>query len=177
MPLVAVKFRLNGLPVADEGEPLSVAVPSPLSLKVSPTGRAPDSARDGVGTPVVVTLKDPKVPAENVAVLPLVIAGACGVPVSVSVSPCWASGDKPLLAVKRMLNGLPASVPGVPPSVAVPFPLSLKVTPAGNAPVSVIEGLGEKPVVITVNEFDWLTMNVPLLALLINALGRSTRNT
>lgn len=38
----------------------------------------------------------------------------------------------------------------VPANVAVPFPLSVKVTPPGSAPVSVIEGVGV-PVVVTVN--------------------------
>ena len=39
---------------------------------------------------------------------------------------------------------------GVPARVAVPSPLSTKVTPAGSAPVSVSAGVGN-PVVVTVN--------------------------
>ena len=62
--------------MAAAGAPASVAVPSPLSTKLTPTGRAPDSDRAGVGTPVVLTMKLPALPTVNVVVSPLVIAGA-----------------------------------------------------------------------------------------------------
>ena len=42
-------------PAAAAGVPAMVAVPSPLSVKVRPAGRAPDSVRAGAGSPVVVT--------------------------------------------------------------------------------------------------------------------------
>ena len=44
------------------GVPASVAVPSPLSTKVTPVGRAPVSLSAGVGNPVVVTVNVPSVP-------------------------------------------------------------------------------------------------------------------
>ena len=47
-----------------------------MSTKVTPLGRAPVSLNDGVGVPVVVTVKLPAVPAVNVVALALVIAGA-----------------------------------------------------------------------------------------------------
>jgi hypothetical protein len=46
----------------------------------------------------------------------------------------------------------------VPDSVAVPFPLSAKVTPLGRVPLSLSDGVGE-PVVVTVNEPATLVVN------------------
>lgn len=59
-----------------------------------------------------------------------------------------------------------AAVPaaGVPLRVAVPFPLSLNVTPPGSAPVSVSDGVGA-PVVVTERVPAVPTLNVVLLAL------------
>jgi hypothetical protein len=59
----------------EAGVPLSVAVPFPLSLNVTPLGSVPVSVRLGVGDPVVVTVKIPAVPAVNVVLFALVIAG------------------------------------------------------------------------------------------------------
>ena len=53
-----------------------VAVPLPLSLKVTGLGNDPDSLRLGVGDPVVVTEKVPAVPTVKVVLLALVIDGA-----------------------------------------------------------------------------------------------------
>ena len=75
-PLVAVRVSGYVPMVPDDGVPLSVALPSPLSANITPAGRAPDSVRDGVGVPVVVTVKLPAAPAVNVVLLSLVIAGA-----------------------------------------------------------------------------------------------------
>ena len=47
-----------------------------MSLKVTPLGSAPDSVRDGVGVPVVVTVKLPAVPTVNVVLFALVMLGA-----------------------------------------------------------------------------------------------------
>ena len=58
------------------GVPLRVAVPLPLSLKVTPPGKAPFRVSDGVGEPVAVTVNVPLVPSVNDALLALVIAGA-----------------------------------------------------------------------------------------------------
>ena len=44
------------------GVPARVAVPSPLSTKVTPVGSAPVSLSAGVGNPVVVTVNVPAVP-------------------------------------------------------------------------------------------------------------------
>ena len=56
---------------------------------------------------------------------------------------------------------------GVPLSVPVPSPLLTKDTPPGNAtPPRAIEG-GGKPVVVTVNDPAWPTVNVVALALVI----------
>ena len=59
---------------------------------------------------------------------------------------------------------LPAS--GVPLSVAVPFPLSTKFTPAGSAPVSVSAGTGN-PMVVTVKLPSVPVVKVVLPALVI----------
>jgi hypothetical protein len=45
-------------------------------LNVKPLGSVPDSLKDGVGEPVVLTVKVPAIPMTNVALLGLVIAGA-----------------------------------------------------------------------------------------------------
>ena len=58
------------------GVPARVAVPLPLSTKVTPEGSAPVSLSAGVGNPVVVTVKVPAVPVVNVVASALVIAGA-----------------------------------------------------------------------------------------------------
>src|SRR6516225_7198197 len=56
-----------------------LAVPSPLSVKETPPGKAPDSVIVGVGGPVVVTVKFIAVVVVAVAEDALVIAGAVGV--------------------------------------------------------------------------------------------------
>ena len=45
--------------------PARVAVPLPLSLKVTPVGRSPVSVRVSGAVPVVVTAKVPAVPGEG----------------------------------------------------------------------------------------------------------------
>ena len=62
------------MPVA--GVPDKVAVPLPLSLKVTGLGNDPDSLNAGVGEPVVVTVNDPAVPTAKEVLLALVILGA-----------------------------------------------------------------------------------------------------
>ena len=58
------------------GVPDRVAVPLPLSAKVTPLGKGPDSESAAVGLPEVVTVKEPEWPSVNVALLPEVMAGA-----------------------------------------------------------------------------------------------------
>jgi hypothetical protein len=54
-------------------------------LNVTGLGSAPVSVNDGVGKPVVVTVKLPAVPTVNVAVFELVITGAVGAGLMVKV--------------------------------------------------------------------------------------------
>ena len=123
---------VNGYGTAEPaaGVPASVAVPSPLSVNVTPGGSAPFLGQPRKeGYPVVVTVKVPARPAVKV-----VPAGA---------------GDLTRRRVDREGEGLGGGrtdtviggdrepicgppVVGVPASVAVPFPLSVNVTPAGS---------------------------------------------
>ena len=134
-----------------------------MSVKVSPLGRDPVSARVGVGVPVVVTVNDPAVPTVNVVLLALVITGAV---FTVSVKVCVALLPTPLLAVIVMVYVPFVPDAGVPLSLPVPLPLSTKVTPLGSAPDSVRAGAG-KPLVVTVNVPAAPTLNVALLALVM----------
>jgi hypothetical protein len=161
-PLLAVIVNayVPAVPVA--GVPPSVAVPLPLFVNVTPLGSAPLSLIDDtVGFPVVAIVKLPAVPTVNVVLAPLVIAGAW---LTVSVKLCVAAVPTPLLAV--IVSGYvpPVPVAGVPPSVAVPFPLFVNVTPLGNVPVSLSVGVG-LPVAVTVNVPAVPTVNVVLLPL------------
>ena len=52
-------------PPPDAGGPLSVALPFPLSVKITPVGSVPDSLKDGMGVPLVVTVKLPATPQVN----------------------------------------------------------------------------------------------------------------
>jgi hypothetical protein len=64
---VSVIGYLPPLPAA--GVPWSVAVPSWLSLKVTPPGSSPASARLGTGDPLVLTVNDPACPTVKVGSL------------------------------------------------------------------------------------------------------------
>ena len=81
--------------------PARVAVPSPLSVNVTPDGRAGLLAAEmaAVGLPVVVTEYVPGWPAAKVVAFALVICGAAWLPVTVSVKICVASGLTPFEAV------------------------------------------------------------------------------
>ena len=52
-----------------------MAVPSPLSEKVTPVGSAPALVIAGSGNPVVVTVKEPAEPTRKVVEVPLVMTG------------------------------------------------------------------------------------------------------
>ena len=80
--------------------PLSVAVPLPLSTKVTPPGRAPVSLRAADGEPVLVTVNVPALPTVKVVLAALVMAGAWS---TVRLKLCVASEPTPLLAV--MVSG------------------------------------------------------------------------
>ena len=93
-PLVAVRV-IGNEPVV-EVAPASVAVPSPLSTKLTPDGREPVSVRDGVGLPVEVTVKDPEDPEVKDVLADEVIAA---VAVTVRVKDWVAGLPTPLAAV------------------------------------------------------------------------------
>jgi len=159
-PFDAVKVMGYMAAVPDAGVPLSVPVPFPLSVKVTPVGSAPVSVRDGAGKPVVMTVNDPEVPTVNVVALGLVMAGASS---TVSVKFCVALLPTPLLAVNMMEYVLPVPAAGVPLRTPV---AGVNVTPAGNVPVSLNVGLG-MPVAVTVNVPTVPTVKVVLFALVI----------
>jgi hypothetical protein len=102
----------------------------------------------GVVVPIAVTVNDPATPEVKVADPALVIASdplmtlsvKAWVVVPLVLAALMVSGNEPSLAAVR-----------VPVMVAVPFPLSVKVTPEGRVPVSVSAGVGE-PVVVTVKD-------------------------
>jgi hypothetical protein len=142
------------------GVPAMVAVPLPLSVKVRPVGEVVQ-LKLGAGYPVVVTGKVPAVPAVKVAVSALVKAG--GVPTTI-VNVWVAFGEIPLAAVIVMLV-VPVAV-GVPEMRAVPFPLSVKVNPAGMVWGSVMAGVGE-PVVMMATAPAWLRVKSATSALVI----------
>jgi hypothetical protein len=75
-PLVAVRLSAYVPPLPDAAVPLSIALPFPLSVNIRPVGSVPDSLKDGVGVPVVVTVKLPAAPTVKIALLALVIVGA-----------------------------------------------------------------------------------------------------
>src|SRR5215472_873275 len=161
------------VPAAPDGVPLSVAVPFPLFTNVTPLGSVPVSVRDGVGVPVVVTVKLAAVPTANVVLLALVMLGA--IPVLTVRVKLWLAGvPTPLLAVivREYVPALPDA--GVPLSVAVPFPLFTNVTPLGSVPVSVSDGVGA-PVVVTVKLPAAPTVNVVLLGLVIAGVWFTVR--
>ena len=146
------------------GVPASVAVPLRLSRKVTPAGKAPVSVMAAVGNPVVVMVNEPA--------WPTVEGGGAG------------GGDRRGLldgqgevlgrAGSNAIGGREGErnrsrrypLPVRPASVAVPLWLSVRVTPAGSEPVSVMEAVGY-PVVVMVNEPDWPTVKLLLSALVI----------
>lgn len=74
-PFAAVIVKVV-LPTVVVAEPLIVAVPLPLSVKVTPVGNVPGGTlNDGVGDPVVVTVNAPVVPTVIDPLAALVMAG------------------------------------------------------------------------------------------------------
>src|SRR5918994_6324472 len=97
---------------------------------VTPAGRVPVTEKVGAGKPLAVTVKVPAVPATNVVVAALVMAGAS---FTVNVNACVLSGPTPFDAVNVSGCMPPVPAAGVPLRVPVPLPL-VNVTPAGNVP-------------------------------------------
>jgi hypothetical protein len=158
--LFAVMTMLYVFAVPEAGVPLRVAVPSPLSVKLTPLGSAPVSESDGCGLPDVFTVKFPASPTVNVALSELVIAGAS---FTAKVKLCVVLPDV-LWALMVIGYEPPVPADGVPLSVPVPLPLSVKFTPLGSEPVYVRVGVGD-PVVVTVNDPAVPAVNVVLVAL------------
>ena len=150
-------------PVPGAGVPASVAVPSPLSVNVTPDGSLPVSDNAHVGHPVVATVMVPAWPTSKVAWSSLVIWHAW---LTVRTKGWVAAGLTPFVAV--MVNGYvpPELAPGIPASVAVPFLLSVNVTPVGSAPVSDNVELGT-PLVVTVKVPVWPVVKVVPAGLVI----------
>ena len=82
--------------MAADGVPAIVAVPLPLSVKVTPAGSAPVRVMVGVGPPVVVTEKVPALPTTNVVEAALVMAGAA---FTFNVKDCTAGEPMPFEAL------------------------------------------------------------------------------
>lgn len=73
-PLWAVSVReMTPTSPAARGVPEMVAVPLPLSTKVRPAGREPESEREGVGEPAVVMVKEVKTPTTKAEEFELVM--------------------------------------------------------------------------------------------------------
>ena len=145
------------------GVPASVAVPLPLLVNVTPVGSVPVRVTVAAGKPVVVMLNVPAVPIVNEALFALVMAGAW---LTVSVKLCCAGEPTPLVAVMVSGYAPPVAADGVPAIVAVPLPLSVKVTPAGSVPVRVMVAVGP-PVVVTEKVPGLPTTNVVEVALVM----------
>ena len=164
-PFVAV--IVNAYVPAVVGVPEIVPVPFPLSVNVTPAGR-PVADNAHAGNPVVVTVKVPARLVVKVAAAELVIWHTW---LTVRVK-CWAMKGLTKLAT-AIVNAYVPAVVGVPDSVAVPFPLSVNVTPGGNAPDSYKIGVGN-PVVVTVKVPAWPTVKVAESALVNVSSARGT---
>ncbi len=152
---------------APVGVPARVAVPSPLSVKLTPAGRAPvlvmvvaagTPGRGGHGEGAGGS------DARRWSWSALVMAGGW---LTVSVKVWVASGVTPSLAVRVSGYVPPVPAAGVPARVAVPLPLSVKVTPEGRVPVALIATLPAPPAVVTVNDPAVPTTKVAWSALVI----------
>ena len=99
-PFLAAIVNGYAPPEPGAGAPDSVAVPSPLSLNLTPRGSAPVSDKPGVGTPVDLTVKAQALRTVHVVWSALVIPGAW---LTVRAKVWVAAGLTPFLAV--ILNG------------------------------------------------------------------------
>jgi len=133
-----------------------------LSTRVTPLGKVP-AETEKEGEPEALTVKEPALPTVKVVEPPLLKTGKV---FTVKVKDWVAFGATPLFAA--MVIGKVPAVPlaGVPPRVAVPLPLSTKVTPLGNAPDSERAGFGT-PVVVTMKVEALPTVKEVLLALVM----------
>jgi hypothetical protein len=134
--------------------PVMSAVPSPLLLKLTPRGSAPDSFRLVVMVAdcelaAVVTVKSKLAFTANDVDAALVNTGTfapvLAAALTVRVKDCVVEPPV-LVALMVMVVVLAAAVPAM---EAVPFPLSVNLTPEGSAPVSLSAAVGYA-VVLTV---------------------------
>ena len=121
-----------------------------MSVNVSHDGSVPVSVNEHVaGTPAVVTVKVPACPTVKVVPARLVIWHAW---LTVRVK-LWVAlkGAIRLRAVIVNVYVPVAPVAGIPESVAVPFPLSLNLTPDGSGGTASVADklMGSVPVVVT----------------------------
>jgi hypothetical protein len=128
-----------------------------LSTNVIPAGSAPDSARDGVGVPVVVTVNVPAALTVNAALLALVIAGAW-LTVMVSVGEVNDCGPAPTVEpAAPMLESITFTVKlAVPVAVGVPAiapVLLVSFSPAGRVPLLTLKVRAPAP---PVSAIVWL---------------------
>jgi hypothetical protein len=149
--------------------PPAVGVPDRIpvaALNVMPFGSVPLTFSVGAGVPVAVTANVAAMPAVNVALFALVIAGAES---TVNVKLWLAFGATPFCAV-IVIGYVPPAV-GVPDRIPV---AALNVTPAGKAPLSLHVGEGA-PIATAVNAPARPSVKVALFALVI-AGAESTVN-
>jgi len=126
------------------GVPESVAVPLPLSTKVTPEGRVPVSENIGVGYPLASIVNELVLPITNTVLVVLMIDGAW---LTVSVKLCVAFGLMPFEAMIVIGYVPPVLAAGVPERT----PAELRVTPDGRLPVSEKVGVGY-PLAVTANK-------------------------
>ncbi len=98
-PLAAVRVKLYVPCEPAAGVPASVAVPSPLFVKVTPLGSAPDSVSVAFGEPVVFTVNVLATFSAKAVAATVVIVGAVVTALTVKASVWVATGETPLLAV------------------------------------------------------------------------------
>lgn len=127
-----------------------MAVPMPLSMKVTPTGSEPDSVKVGVGAPVAVTVNDPEVPSLNEAVVADVIVGAAVVAVTVNdTEVLCVVVPVPVTVIPDVPRGVDVAVVMV---IVEDWPedtvvgLKVAVTPAGSPDPLRVSCSGEPPV-------------------------------
>jgi hypothetical protein len=89
----------------DVAVPASVAVPLPLSVKLTPVGRTPLSDIDGVGEPVVVTVKEPATFVVKEVLTAEVMAGGVWTMSEKSIE-CWAETLVPVTVIGYVPAGV-----------------------------------------------------------------------
>ena len=123
------------------GTELNIVIIPFDGMMLTPVGAPVNENVIGV-VPVAMTVNVPLVPNITLVLPALVISGATGAGVTVSVK-LWLAVPAVLVAITVKLY-----VPGVNPGSVVIRPLELIVTPVGSEPSSVNVGAG-KPVAVT----------------------------